>query len=252
MMQRSWTELTDTVRVCHSALYRTASTVVGRPGTDQLLLVDPAWIPTELADLATDLSDAGLTVAAGFATHAHHDHMLWHPGFGSPPRYASPGAAALAERERAANLAGLGADWPADLGELMGRVSPTETLDPWAELVIHDAHSTGHAAVWLPDERVLLAGDMLSDLELPLLQETGFAAYDAGLTALRPYVERAAILVPGHGSPTREPMQRWLADRRYLDALGSGTDGGAPDDPRLENPDMPEAHAANVTAAAKA
>ncbi|WP_029137157.1 MBL fold metallo-hydrolase [Nakamurella lactea] len=248
MTQRDWTDLTDSVRVCHSALYATASTVVSRPGSNEVLLVDPAWVPSELAGLATDLTDAGLTVAAGFSTHAHHDHLLWHPGFGASPRYASPGATALAERERPALLTALGPGWPTELTDLLGRVSATDTLEPWGELVIHNAHSTGHAALWVPDDRVLLAGDMLSDLELPLLQETGFAAYDAGLTALRPYVERAAIVVPGHGSPTGAPMERWLADRRYLDALAAGTDA---DDERLANPDMPQAHAANLTAVAE-
>lgn len=247
-MQRAWSDLTGTVRVCHSRLYATASTVVRRVGSSEVLLVDPAWVPSELAALATDLSDAGLTVAAGFATHAHHDHLLWHAGFGGAPRYASPGAAALAETERQALLTALGGGWPEELTDLMGRVTPTEILEPWGELVIHDAHSTGHTAVWLPQERVLLAGDMLSDVELPLLQETGFAAYDAGLEKLRPYVEQAAFLVPGHGSPTDQPMQRWLADRGYLDALAAGADL---DDPRLTSPDMPAAHEANRRAAAR-
>jgi glyoxylase-like metal-dependent hydrolase (beta-lactamase superfamily II) len=151
----------------------------------------------------------------------------------------------LAARERAANLAGLGADWPADLAELVGRLHPTETLDPWGELVIHDAHSTGHAALWLPQDRVLLAGDMLSDLELPLLAETGADAYDAGLAMLQPYVRKAAMLVPGHGSPTAAPLDRWLADRRYLDSLLAGR---GQDDPRLADPQMVQAHADNLAA----
>ena len=32
----------------------------------------------------------GLTVVAGWATHAHYDHVLWHPRFGAARRYATP------------------------------------------------------------------------------------------------------------------------------------------------------------------
>jgi glyoxylase-like metal-dependent hydrolase (beta-lactamase superfamily II) len=78
---------------------------------------------------------------------------------------------------------------------------------------------------------VLLAGDMLSDIEPPLPESPdNLAAYDAGLVLLRPFVESAAVLVPGHGTPTERPMDRWVADRRFLDAVAAGAD---PEDPRL-------------------
>lgn len=220
------------------------------------MLVDPAWLPAELAALATDLVDAEVTVAAGFATHAHHDHLLWHPGLGDPPRYASAAVARLAGDERAALVTAVGADFPDELVELMGRVQPVpDDFWPDAELITHDAHSTGHTAIWLAAQKVLLAGDMLSDIELPLAQETGIAAYDAGLEKLREFVELADIVVPGHGAPSRDPMQRWLADRRYLDSL-TGESGAGPgpcgsgEDPRLTHPDLADAHAANLAAAA--
>jgi glyoxylase-like metal-dependent hydrolase (beta-lactamase superfamily II) len=37
------------------------------------------------------------------------------------------------------------------------------------EIVEHQAHAIGHAAVLLADRGVLLAGDMLSDVLIPLL-----------------------------------------------------------------------------------
>lgn len=248
---RDWTEVAPGVLVCHSTLYATASTVVRSGST--ALLVDPAWRPDELSALADDLVSWGVTVTAGFATHAHHDHLLWHPGFGDVPRYASRAAAAIAVRERAALVENLGPTFDPVLVELMGRVIPlddgTDDADEvWsaAELVVHDAHSTGHAAVWLPVPRVLLAGDMFSDVEIPLAGETGPEAYDAGLTLLRRYVEQAAVLVPGHGSPTRDPRSRWMADRRYLDALRSGAALTADQDARLADRDNMAAHAGNL------
>ena len=75
----------------------------------------------------------------------------------------------------------------------------------------------------------------------------GLAAYDTGLELLRPFVEQAAVLVPGHGHPTSDPMGRWTADRRYLDAVLAGDD---PADPRRAEPDMEQTHQANLALAA--
>ena len=87
---------------------------------------------------------------------------------------------------------------------------------------------------------MLLAGDMLSDVELPLpFWPDDLPAYLAALDNLAPYVARAAVLVPGHGHPTTDPMARLDADRRYLDDVI--THGGS-DDPRIRHPGMAENH----------
>lgn len=241
-MSRALDEVADGVFVATSRRDTTTSTVAVRGGS--ALLVDPAWEPDELAALAGTLTSRSWRVELGLSTHAHHDHLLWHPGFGPAPRYASARTVALAGSERAGLVEALGADWPASLVELMGQVrtAPPELAfggEP-IELVGHDGHAPGHTAVWLPTRRVLLAGDMLSDVELPLpLWPDDLPAYLAGLDALAPYVAAAEVLVPGHGHPTSRPMDRLDADRRYLDAVAAG---GDPDDPRRENPGMAEVH----------
>src|SRR5699024_7244648 len=101
----------------------------------------------------------------------------------------------------------------------------------------HHGHSPGHGALWLPEVRVLLAGDMLSETEIPLCAETGIDVYGRGLERLAPYVARAQVLVPGHGSPAYadtqdSPTGRLAADRAYLDALAAGT---GEQDPRLRD-----------------
>lgn len=237
----------------HSELYRTASVALHRAGPQgpEVLLVDPAWTPDELGGIAADVREWGGRLGAGFSTHAHFDHVLWHPGFGPAPRWASPGAAALAaahseENRHEAEASSPG--WSPALLELIGQVAAlpaADHLQEWGEVVIHDGHSTGHAALWLAHRGVLIVGDMLSGLEIPLLAETGVGPYVKGLDALRPYVERAKVLICGHGDPTSEPMARWDADRRYLDDLLAGRE---PSDPRLAS--NAEAHAANVQAAA--
>ena len=240
------TEIAPGVLVTHSRRDITASTVLTDRG--RAVLIDPSWDPDELDDLAQFITTSALDVVAGFATHAHHDHLLWHAGFGDVPRWASPAAAWTARMHRVQLVESLGPDWPKRLAPLVGLVEPfAEQHIPWAgptaEIIVHDGHSTGHAAVWLSGSKVLLAGDMLSDVELPLADETGLQAYDLALDALAPYVRRARVLVPGHGHPTDSPIERWDADRRYLDAVLAGR---PVDDARLTAPGMATAHAANV------
>jgi glyoxylase-like metal-dependent hydrolase (beta-lactamase superfamily II) len=250
------------VLVATSRVMATTTTLVvhGSRG----LLVDPAWRADELVALADDLDALAVGVTAGVATHAHHDHLLWHPRFGDGPRWASPATVRAAQADRARLVADLLAD-PGDpfppavldvfaqvtalpglpergtgaapLPEPFGPDGPAEDV----ELVVHDAHAPGHTAVWLPARHTLLVGDLLSDVELPLpFDPDDLDGYLAGLDALAPYVARAGVLVPGHGMPTYEPRARLDADRRYLDAVLAGRE---PDDPRLARPGMAAAHA---------
>ena len=94
--------------------------------------------------------------------------------------------------------------------------------------------------MWFPERELLLAGDMLSDFELPLpFGPDDLPACLAGLEKLAPYVERARYLITGHGSPTDRPMERLDADRGLLDALMAGRDVN---DPRRAGPDGEETY----------
>jgi len=239
------------VLVASSRRFATTTTAVVAEGGG-VLLVDPAWEPDELTAHARCLRERGLHVAAGLATHVHHDHLLWHPAYGDVPRWASPGTARWCHTHRSEGLEKLDAGWPDELAELFGRVSalPGPSV-PWpgpvVEAVFHDGHATGHLAAWVPEHRLLVAGDMLSDVEIPLpFSDGGLGAYVAALDTLAPYVARADVLVPGHGTPTASPASRLDLDRRYLDAVLAGR---RPDDPRLANPGMAEAHTAVVALA---
>ena len=77
-------------------------------------------------------------------------------------------------------------------------------------------------AVWIPWARVLVCGDYLSPVEIPMISEGGSrAAYLATLERLRPLVEQAEHVVPGHGAVL--DAQRALAilreDLSYLDTF---------------------------------
>lgn len=240
-----FTRVTDDVFVTTSRKMSTTSTLFAAEGRG--VLVDPAWLPDELAAIADELEERGIRVTSGFSTHPHHDHLLWHPRFGDAPRWASGGGAAAAREYAAELLVQLGADFPDELVALFGLVEPvpddvlpapfgSDAAAERFEVIAHDGHAPGHAALWAPDRGVLVAGDMLSDVELPLpFWPDDLPAYLAGLDTLAPYVARAAVLVPGHGSPSFAPLERLDADRRYLDDVISGR---VPGDARLANPGM--------------
>ena len=71
-----------------------AVVVHGRAG---VLLIDPEVHGYEMARLANDLSDSDQTVVAGFSTHPHWDHILWHARLGSAPRYGTARSTASAQ-----------------------------------------------------------------------------------------------------------------------------------------------------------
>lgn len=101
--------------------------VVGRDGG--VLLVDPGWHQDELDDLGADLSARSLLPVAGLATHAHHDHVLWHPDFGDVPRWASPDTVRIAGSHREAILEALGGGYRPGVLDLVGQVSALPGLD---------------------------------------------------------------------------------------------------------------------------
>ena len=198
-------------------------------GDDGLILVDPGIDGSELDQLADDVDRLGIPVVAGFSTHPHWDHLLWHPRFGDVPRYATSACAhaATEARERGQKMAaesasgiplelfGLVTPLPADGGPLPG------------EIIEHDAHAVGHAAVLLADRGVLLAGDMLSDVLVPIFdprRPDQVSAYEAALDRLGEAAKQVDVLVPGHGAVAEGPEVaiRFAVDRAYLDALRRG------------------------------
>src|SRR3954462_15968524 len=206
-------------------------------GDAGLILVDPGIAGSDLVELADDVDRLGIPVVAGFSTHLHWDHLLWHPRFGDVPRYAASASAeaAGAVRERAQAMAAESASGiPLELIGLLTPV-PADGGPIPGELVEHQAHAIGHTAVLLPDRGVLLAGDMLSDVLIPLLDPRRpgqVGAYEAALDRLDEAARYVDVVVPGHGAIAEGPQvaARLAADHAYIDALRRGED---PADPRL-------------------
>jgi glyoxylase-like metal-dependent hydrolase (beta-lactamase superfamily II) len=221
------TEISTGVFVATGDLYVTNSTVVS-DGEGGCLVIDPAVTVADLAGLAADLRRLAVRPRAGFATHPHWDHVLWSSELRDVPRFASPLTVAVAERERARLIEGVQTSAPGHDLDLVGRLSPLDPPDaiawdgPSAIVVTHQAHAPGHSAVFFPESGTLVAGDMCSDIEIPLLdldQADPIGDYLAGLDRLaRLPVDR---LIPGHGviGDGAEFRRRIELDRAYLDDL---------------------------------
>jgi len=244
-------EVADGVWVRQSEWVWSNSTVVR--SDDGLILVDPGIHGAELEELADDVERLGVPVVAGFSTHLHWDHLLWHSRFGDVPRYAMPASAAVAPgvRERGQAMAAESAtDVPLDLIALVTPL-PADGGPVPGELVEHEAHALGHAAVLLADRGVLLAGDMLSDVLIPLLDPRRpgqVGAYSTALDRLDQAATHVDVVVPGHGAVATGPevAARLAADRAYIDALARGEE---PADARLEQEWLVGPHRTNVEVA---
>lgn len=234
------TEIADGVLVRQSEFCQSNAVVIR--GGDGVLLVDPGVDGSELAELADDLADLGEVVAVGFSTHPHWDHLLWHAKFGAVPRYGTARCATVARerladaREKAARLA------PGVPLELLGAITPLPSAEryvPWAgptvRIIEHRAHAPGHAALLIEGAGVLIAGDMLSDVEIPLLDLRSSDPLGDYLDALRLLDEATSevtLVVPGHGAVAhdRQIHSRVETDRAYVQELQQGCE---PADPRV-------------------
>ena len=243
------TQVAEGVLVHQSELLRNNTVVVqGRAG---VLLVDPGITSEEMCCLANDLRELGHRVVAGFATHPDWDHVLWKAELGGAPRYGTARCADVMRTLRSA------ADWKIQAAEalppevadevpldLFGMITslPAHTgVLPWdgprVRIIEHPAHAPGHAALLLEEAGVLVAGDMLSDVFIPMLDDPAGAGdpvedYLTGLRLLEAVADDVGVVIPGHGSVGRagQVRARIELDRAYVHAL---RDGHAPDDPRI-------------------
>jgi glyoxylase-like metal-dependent hydrolase (beta-lactamase superfamily II) len=230
---QGWTDLGSGVLVRQSRAFQMNSVVLLDPA--HTVLVDPGVLPSEIEDIADRVRAAGAAAITLIMTHAHWDHVLG--------RARWPAARVIAHDRFAADLERTmrWIDEEADkIGAKLGetfqhRFEPFRAnervsgqhfakLGPW-RAVFRDAfgHSESQLSIHLPEQRVLIAGDMLSDIEVPML-EVAAPVYRATLAALEPLFSGGAVetLIPGHGTVARgaaAARERFDRDVRYLETL---------------------------------
>ncbi len=227
------------VVVCTSAVWQTTCAIVRGPvdgdgdGAAEAFVVDSPILPAELEALPALLEQVGWPCSGLLATHGDWDHLLG--------RLAFPDASLGCAETTAARLTGTPGEAardlrsfdeehyverpaPLGLGQLQALPVPGRLEIGGGELELHptEGHTSDGMALWVPWASVLLCGDYLSPVEIPILAESGSrSAYRATLERLRPLVERADHVVPGHG-PVVDGVRAAALLREDLAYLESG------------------------------
>lgn len=250
------TQVADGVLTHQSELLQNNAVVVqGRAG---VLLIDPGTTGDEMTCLANDLRRLGQPVVTGFATHPDWDHVLWHAELGEVPRYGTARCVAHMRdlRSKAGWQARVAEGLPPEIADeipldLFGLVTalPAGTAQqiPWdgprVRIIEHQGHASGHAALLIEERGVLVAGDMLSDVFIPMLDDFNgtndpIEDYLLGLRVLEEAADDVDFVIPGHGAVGRaeQVRARIELDRAYVHALRAGH---PPDDPRIGSSTKP-------------
>lgn len=225
----------EDVLVATSRVWQTTCTIVR--GGDEGFVVDSPVLPDELDVLPAVLEQTGFPFSGLLATHGDWDHLLG--------RLAFPGAALGVAETTAARLTGspgeaarelrafderwyLRRERPLSLGQVQALPVPGHLAVGGQEMELHpaDGHTPDGMALWLGWARVLVAGDYLSPVEIPMISEGGSVdAYLATLRRLEPLVDQADVVVPGHGETldSARALAILREDRAYLEALPDAT-----------------------------
>jgi glyoxylase-like metal-dependent hydrolase (beta-lactamase superfamily II) len=274
--------LHEDVIVFVSDVWQTTCTAVR--GGDEGFVIDSPIYPEELRALPDVLEQAGFPVSGLLATHGDWDHLLGrlaYPGgaLGAGESTVARLSTELGDAQR--RLRAFDADhYVPDRGALalgslqalpvpgrleVGTRQPTptpprlpegpagSTADTARELEMYqaDGHTADGAAYWMPWAHVLVCGDYLSPVEIPMISRSGsLLAYRATLARLSGLVAQAEWVVPGHGAPlARGRAQEVLAeDDQYLAELQRDPGTARLPASRAGSPRQAAIHADNVAA----
>ena len=212
-------------------MWQTTATALRAGG--EVVLVDSPYFPDELELLPSVLRQTGFEPSALIATHGDFDHVLGRLAFpglalgvgdSTMERLrAEPGAPQRDLRDHDARFY-VERSAPLSLGRLQALPVPGRVELGDQELELHPAegHTADGTAVLAPFCRVLVCGDYLSDVEIPVVSPGGsLPAYRDTLLRFAPLLEGADTVVPGHGRPQGADRAREILDEdlEYLEAL---------------------------------
>ena len=115
---------------------------------------------------------------------------------------------------------------PLQLGSLQSLPTPGRVelgADRELQMYPADGHTADGAAYWLPWAKVLVCGDYLSPVEIPMLSPGGsLPAYRQTLARLAGLITQAEWVIPGHGAPisAQRAQEVLVEDDAYLEQPG--------------------------------
>ena len=210
-----------------SALWETTALALHAGG--EAVLVDPCISAPEIAAIAADVADRGLTVRGLLITHGDWDHVCGISAFPGVPAIMSRGAAArIASGQAAEEVVRHGAEEGltfegAPRADLVFDPGEALHVGPFTvETMALPGHTGCGAGYRVRDLGLLVVGDYLSIIEFPFVY-VSTAAYRATLTALLEELERDPVehVTPGHGRALTGTEAQAIAreDLAYLHAL---------------------------------
>ena len=267
----------EDVIVVVSGVWQTTCTAV-RSG-DEGFLIDSPLLPDELDALPSLFEQAGFPVSGLLATHGDWDHLLGLLAFPNASLGVGESTATRLKAELGTpqrRLREFDAEWyiagrkPLGLGAFQGLPVPGrisigsqggsggEGGVGEIELYPADGHTGDGVAYWIPWASVLVCGDYLSPVEIPMISAHSggsLEAYRETLMRFAPLVGRASLVVPGHGAPlnTAQAQTILAEDVAYLDELRASAVAG-PDASEVTLPEgrrsatQKQIHAANLAA----
>lgn len=218
-------KVTPSLFVFKSRLFEMNSGVFVNGG--DAYLVDPGILSAEISRVLRAVDGGTVAIRGIIITHSHWDHILGPERLPGVPVIAHPRAA-----EAFAHDAEHIASTVTERLAAEGYARETPFVSPSVDVIVADGlalpcgdrtlrlvHAPGHCSdqlvIYDPLERTLWAADMLSDIEIPFVDDV--AAYRRTIERLRAL--EIATLVPGHGAPTADPaeiQERLAWDHAYL------------------------------------
>lgn len=223
--------------IFESALYKTTTTVI--QSEDAVLVVDPCWLPHEVAEIRRYVDDAAAGRKRKFVlfTHSDFDHII---GYGAFPDAEIIASAALANKDEAAQerileqIRAFDDDYYLERNYEIRYPAVTHAVERDGQTILlgeslrltcysSQGHNDDGLFTVVEPYGILLAGDYASDIEFPYiyhsstLYEESLAKLDVILAA-----HEIARLIPGHGASTTEVAEikrRQTADFAYIDAM---------------------------------
>ncbi|GGF92492.1 MBL fold metallo-hydrolase [Paenibacillus abyssi] len=212
------------VEVFQSALFQTNATIVETD--DLLLLVDPTWLPHEITEIKEYVKAArGQRQLYLLFTHSDFDHLIGYSAFQDAVTIGSRALAEETDKQRKLDqIHAFDAEYYIERDVPVAYPAIDHVIERDGQiLTIGQTKLTfylapGHTAcgvfTLVEPTGVWLAGDYLSDFELPLIEHSA-AAYEETLGKAQRMISlhQVGSLVPGHGAPTgdTEEMERRIA-----------------------------------------